>query len=334
MRYESRAFSRPERSSNKRMGLVAIAALSMTFLVFPIEGRSQVYNYQARLKRPPLEIVKVDSGIYVAKGEWGSNVGFYIANNEILVIDSKTTKDATKKVIEEIGKISKNPITRVIYTHSDPDSFNGRDAYPDKAEIICTPRVLYDCQKNTTVYLEMNAPLELYAAWPPSEFIPAMKFEGLLNIRIGRGEVTLLHYGPAHTAGDAIVWFPADSVAFIGDLVFVGHEPLIQDQKGGYSFGLVRVLGILLNMKPEIKTFIPSHADPVGREMVEQTLRSIKEVQSKVTAMFDSGKTLEDVKKAFGVRESLQEPGTWVWPSLAVMVYRELKDSSLGKRHE
>jgi glyoxylase-like metal-dependent hydrolase (beta-lactamase superfamily II) len=332
MSHESHAFSRSERNLNRRTGLVVITALSMSFLVFPFEGRSQVYNYQARLKRQPLEVVKVGSSIYVAKGEWGSNVGFYIANNEVLVIDSKTTKDATKKVIEEIGKITKFPITRVIFTHSDPDSFNGRDAYPDKAETICSPRVVDDHEKNTTVYLEMNSPAELYSSWPVSDFIPAMTFEGLLNVRIGRGKVTLLHYGPAHTAGDTIIWFPADSVAFIGDLVFVGHEPLIQDQKGGSSFGWVRVLGILLDMKPEIQTFIPSHADPIGRDIVRQSFKYIKEVHSKVTAMFEAGKSVEDVKKAFGIREPPQESGAWVWPSLAVMVYRELRDSSLGKR--
>jgi len=308
----------------RRIVRILIIALTIAFIGLSSGVRSQVLNYRTKQKPPPLEIVKVANGIYLAKGEWGSNVGFCTWNNEVLVIDSKATKGATEKVLKEIAKISKNPITRVVFTHSDPDSFNGRDAYPDTAEIICSPRVLDDHKKNTTVYLEMNAPAALYASWSRSDFIPAMTFKGELNIRLGQDEVTLLHYGPAHTSGDTIVWFPADRVAFIGDLVFDGREPMIQDQKGGSSYGLVRALSILLDLRPEIRTFIPCHGDPLDRAIVQQNLRMIEEVQSKVTAMFDAGKSLEDVKTAFGVKDPPQEDGAWIWPSLAVTVYQEL----------
>jgi glyoxylase-like metal-dependent hydrolase (beta-lactamase superfamily II) len=318
-----------ERALAGRTARAAIAA-SAIFLFGPaIDASGQVYNYLGRHKKPPLEIVKLGGGLYVAEGEWGSNVGFYVANNEVLVIDSKVTKDATKKVIEEIRKITKSPITRVIFTHSDPDSFNGREAYPDKAEIICSSRVVYDYKKNATVYLEMNAPIEVYSSWPKSDFVPAMTFEGRLNLRIGREEVRLLNFGPAHTGGDMVIWYPAAHVAFVGDLVFVERDPLIQDQKNGNSFGLVRALSILLELTPEIRTFIPSHADPVGREVVKQSLKYIEEIQSRVTVMFEAGKSLEDVKKGFGVMERPQDAGAWVWPTLAVTVYRELSRSDI-----
>ncbi len=65
--------------------------------------------------------------------------------------------------------------------------------------------------------------------------LAAITFDGQLNIHIGEEEVELFHYGPAHTSGDVIVYFPRESVGFIGDLVFVGHEPLIENQKGGNS---------------------------------------------------------------------------------------------------
>ena len=239
--------------------------------------------------------------------------------------------------------MTKARITRVIYTHSDPDVFNGRDAYPDKAEVICSLRTLDDWQKNTTEYLEMNVPASIYRpesvpattflgyeVWPVSSFVPAITFDGQLNIHIGQEEVELFHYGPAHTSGDVIVYFPRESVAFIGDLVFVGHEPLIQNQKGGNSSALVRVLSILLGMKPEIQTFIPSHADPISSKEVRQTLEFIEDVQAKVKVMFEAGRTLAEVKKAFGVQERPKEEGAWVWPSLAVTVYLELSEKKLN----
>jgi cyclase len=312
-----------------RDSLTWAMTICLSFSGFAFEGKSQVYNYLAKLEPPPLEIAKIGGGLYIAKGEWGSNVGFYVGNNEVLVIDSKTTVNATKKVIKEIGRITKNPITRVIYTHSDPDSSGGRNAYPARAGVICSFKVLDDWEKNPGLCLEMNAPLEIYSPWPTSDFVPAMTFDGRLNFRIDQKEVELYSYGSAHTDGDTIILFPAEKIAFIGDLVFVGHEPLIQDIKGGSSWGLVRALSILLSMKPEIHTFIPSHADPVGRKEIQQALKSIEETRDKVQDMVDAGKTLDDVKRAFGVQASPHEAGAWVWPSFAVTVYRELTENKI-----
>jgi hypothetical protein len=139
----------------------------------------------------------------------------------------------------------------------------------------------------------MNATADVYASRPRWYFVQPRTFEGKLNICIGRGEeVTLLYRGSAHTAGDMIVSLPAESVAFIDGFDFAGHEPLIQDKKGGNSFKLVRVRGILLNIKPEDRAFIPSHADPVGRAVVDQIPKSIKGVLSKVTTMFNERERL------------------------------------------
>ena len=63
--------------SDEQTGQVLFAViLSLPFVGLRGDGTSQVYNYKAELKPPPLEIVKIRDGIYIAKGEWGGNVGF------------------------------------------------------------------------------------------------------------------------------------------------------------------------------------------------------------------------------------------------------------------
>ena len=293
--------------------------------------KSQIYNYQEKRKASPLEIVKVRGDIYLAKGGWGANVGFMVGPKGIMVIDSKATEEATKKVIVEIGKISKLPITTIIYTHSDPDSFNGRDAYPSTAQSICSLKILEDWEKNKTVYLEANVPASIYQPWPVSYFTPALTFSGQLNLGLGNEKVELHHYGPAHTSGDTIIVFPGDHLAFIGDLVFPGREPLIQDQKGGHTSGPLRTLTILLSLKPEIRIFIPSHGDSIGRNEITQTIRSIETVTNRVNNLLDEGRSEEQIKKEFGAIGRPIEEGTWAWPSLALTVYRELSERKINK---
>ncbi len=312
-----------------------LCAAAVISLAFPT-GSPQVFNYFDGGPKPELEIVKMGGGLYLAKGEWGANVGFFVGDAGVFVIDSKATAGATRKVVKEIRKITAKPITKAAFTHSDSDCFNGYDVYPDTAEIICSLKCRQELAGGYWTFLEMNAPSDIYSLGPTSRampyFLPAVSFEGQLNLRFGSETIELFQYGSAHTSGDVVIFFPARGAAFIGDLVFVHHDPLIQSEKGGYSFGLVRTLSILLKIKPEIRTFIPSHADPIGREELGAILRSIEEIQSKVLAMVDEGKTLDDVKKAFSISGPRIGAGNWVWPSLAVTVFRELTERRVSEK--
>ncbi|MCX6563530.1 MAG: MBL fold metallo-hydrolase [Candidatus Aminicenantes bacterium] len=317
------------------IGFLLLCAAALISIGSP-SGSSQVFNYFEGGRKPDLEIVKMGGGLYLAKGEWGANVGFFVGDDGVFVIDSKTTAGATRKVVKEIRKITSKPITKVAFTHSDSDCFNGYDVYPATAEIICSLRSRQELAKGLWTFLEMNAPSDIYSSGPTSmpmpDFLPAVSFGGQLNLWFGSETIELFQYGSAHTSGDVVIRFPARGVAFIGDLVFVHHDPLIQRHKGGYSFGLVTTLSILLKAQPEIRTFIPSHADPIDRDELGAIVRSIEEIQAKVLAMVDEGKTLDDVKKAFQISEAPKAAGNWVWPRLAETVYQELTERRMPEK--
>lgn len=290
----------------------------------------QIYNYFTDSQPPVLETMKIGGGIYLAKGEWGANVGFFVGNEGVFMIDSKATYSATKKIIREINKVTPKPISKVAFTHSDSDCFNGYEAYPDSADIICSEKSRRELAMGMWTLLEMNVPSSIYPSEATSRalpgFHPAIAFDGRIMLQFGSETIELISCGPAHTSGDIAVYFPARGVAFIGDLAFVHNEPLVQSYKGGYSFGLVTALSMLIGIKPEIKTFIPAHEDPIGREKLIEILRSIEDLQAKVLVMFNEGKSAEEVKLAFHVPTPPTGAGEWIWPSLAMTTFRELSE--------
>jgi len=287
----------------------------------------EVFNYLKAGQPPALEIMSLGMGLYLARGDWGANVGFIVGDDGVLVIDAKATEQATKRVIREIAKITERPIAKVIITHSDSDCVNGYQAYPKNADLIMSQKAWEEMASGLATYLEMNAPSEIYVFKPEFRRKPTLTFDGRLRIWFGQETIEILHYGQAHTSGDAIVIFPDRKVAFVGDLVFGDRDPLIQDRKGGYSFGLVRVLSILLNEMPAIQEFVPSHSAPLRRDRIQSYLRSIEAVQSRVIDFVGQGKSLEDVIRAFGVQDAPQRLGNWVWPSFPVIIYRELSQN-------
>ena len=70
------------------------------------------------------------------KGGSGANTGFFIGRNEVIVIDSKMTDESAKQMIDEIRKLTPNPIRKILLTHSDRDHVNGLPAFPAGTAIV------------------------------------------------------------------------------------------------------------------------------------------------------------------------------------------------------
>jgi glyoxylase-like metal-dependent hydrolase (beta-lactamase superfamily II) len=309
----------------KKVLHVILAAILAQQLIPDAIGRDcQIFNYREKKDPPHFQFVALADNLYLAKGEWGANVGVFTGEDGVLVIDAKATVKGTRKVVDAISKISTKPITRIVFTHSDSDCVNGYGAYPAKADIIIGLKALGDMVTGLETYLEMDAPIGIYDPRPKFKLKPALAFSGEIRLRIGSEPIELILHRRAHTAEDTSVYFPDQGIAFIGDLAFSGRDPLVQDRKGGTTFGLVTALTTLLGREPQIRLFVPSHAEPMSRDEIQTLVEFIKETYTKVTALVDAGRSEDEVKVAFGIREPPKKEGQWIWPPLAMKIFLEL----------
>jgi hypothetical protein len=146
-----------------------------------------------------------------------------------------------------------------------------------------------------------------------------------LDIYSGTSLVRFLHFGPAHTEGDAVVYIPSEKVAFLGDLIFIGRDPLIHKHKNGSSFGLVKVLQSVLELDAEI--FLHGHGAPADREEVRAFIMALEEKQNTIKSLIREGKSLDQVKAAFKVEDSPARPGRTSRPSLVEIIFTEIKEN-------
>ena len=84
----------------------------------------------------PVSVQNVKGKIYQLKGGTGANTGFFIGEKKVLTIDAKMTEDAAKQMIAEIKKLTLNPISYIVLTHSDGDHVNGLVGFPQGTNII------------------------------------------------------------------------------------------------------------------------------------------------------------------------------------------------------
>jgi len=266
----------------------------------------------ARQEAAPIKVSPLAKNIYLVEGGSGANCGFFVGAKDVVLIDAKMSPESAKAMLAEIGKVTPLPVTRVILTHSDGDHVNGLPGLPDGLMIIAQENVKADMIKASADLPEL------------AHRLPSVLFKDSFDLRSDGRKILLRHYGPAHTSGDTVVYFEPEKLAFVGDLVFIGRDPLIHLAKGGSSAGLVLTLKALLDHKPRIESFVSGHAAPASRQDVDKLIQSIQTKRDRIKAMVAEGASLEKVKQAFGAGTD-QPPGRR-FPSLAEIIYRELTE--------
>lgn len=295
------------------MSKSAAAFLSIMILLLTLPAPS--------VAQQPMTVQKIKGDIYLVKGGSGANTGFYIGDKEVVIIDSKMTADASRQVIAEIKKLTDKPITRIVLTHSDGDHVNGLNGFPPGLKIYGHP----------LMKSEMEAAAKSPNAQHLLEYLPdqacapcAASKESVMAFKVGSEDVALYYFGPAHTSGDLVVYFPAQKVAFIGDLAFLGRDPLIHRQKGGTSLGYVNALKSMAALRAD--TYLAGHNDPLSSQDLQGLAESIAGKQEKVKTMVAEGKSLDQIKQAFGITAPPAQPGRSSFPSLVEIIYLELTE--------
>jgi len=268
---------------------------------------------------PPVTIQPITLGVMLVKGGSGANAGLIVGKREIIAIDAKMSAESVQDMLAQIKKNVPYPVTRIILTHSDGDHINGLPGFPKGLAIISQEQVKADM---------IQASADLPAL---KDYLPTEVFKDELKFKSGNMTFLLRHYGPAHTNGDTVVYIDSDRIAYVGDLVFVGRDPIIHRAKNGSSFGLVKTLKALLDHRPHVDSFLPGHGDMVTRTEIAALIRSIEVKQARVRTFIAEGKSLDDIKKILQVPVRPSASGGPQFPSLVEVIYQELTEKKAAK---
>ena len=268
---------------------------------------------------PPLKVANIKDKIYWTQGGAGGNTGIIVGTTGVIVVDTKTTVDSSKEVQAEIAKITPKMVDTAIVTHSDGDHVNGLAGFPAGLTIISQD----NCKK------EMEASAGTRGA-APQDRLPTKTIDKDETMTIDGVKVRLLHWGPGHTSGDLIVFFPAQKVVFGGDLLVTNRpDTLIHAEKHGSAAGWIENVKGMIALDAD--TYVTGHGDLMTKDDVKKKLALIQGKWDMVKAMVAQGKSLDDVKTAMG--ESTAPPvanaqGNLPPATLTVIMYNEITNKA------
>jgi len=259
-----------------------------------------------------ISVKQLADNVYVAEGG-GGNTGIIIGANGVIIVDAKVSPEAGKAVLAEVAKLTPKSVTHVILTHSDGDHVNGLAAFPAGLTIIA-----HENNKK-----EQEAALAAGARnAPPADRLPTqLVTRNKENLTLDGVKLELLHWAPAHTSGDLVVYLPAQKIVFTGDIIATNRPaPLIHLEKNGSSAGWITTGKGIAAL--DATQFVPGHGDVQTKQEIQERVASAEKARATIASMVKEGKSLDQIKTAMG--DTPPSPGGPNFASFTEVVYKEL----------
>ena len=221
----------------------------------------------------------------------GCNQGWVIFKDFVLVIDANFP-DQAEELIKEVRKTTDKPIRYVFDTHYHGDHADGNQKFTALGATAVAnenSRELFDTKGIAGFEQSRKSKPAVYANLAYEK--PALYFPQKLVLDDGTQRVELLHFGHAHTAGDAFAWLPAHGILFSGDACVNGAFNYTGD---GDTAGWIGVL--TLAQKLPVKQVAPGHGELADGSLLATQKRYFVELREAVQRAIDAGKSLDAIK--------------------------------------
>ncbi len=260
-------------------------------------------------------------------GEGGSNSGFIVGKTSVIVFDAKMTLAQGKELLKDIAEVTPKPVKTVIISHSDLDHVTGLAAFPKDISIIA--------HENMKKELEADPTDGGHGLVTPDEFPNRLVTKNREDLDIDGVKLELLHWAPAHTSGDLVLYLPAGKIVFAGDMLCLDFPgPLIHMDKHGTYEGWMETFRGMTALDSD--RFVPGHGDLLNKASVETILNNADAEIKEIKKLVAQGKSLDQVEMAVddppsGAALAKFPKYRTDFPTFSQVVYRELTHAAPAK---
>jgi cyclase len=218
------------------------------------------YAQQSAAPSLPFTLKPLGNNVYAAiavpKSNAGSNSGFIIGDDGVLVVDTFVTADASKQLLAEIQKLTKLPVKFVVNTHYHLDHVAGNGVFAEAGANVIGHRNLRGWINTENLKFFGPTPKPEQKTMVEHLVGPNIIYDSTIELFLGSKRVVVRYY-PGHTGGDSVVFVPDANVVFCGDLFWRKTLPNMID---GTTDKWAETDAKLAAEAPSAK-FVPGHGD-------------------------------------------------------------------------
>lgn len=196
---------------------------------------------------------------------------FVVTPEGVLVADGQGSVEETRRMVEEIGRITPQPITHVVISSDHGDHTAGNSAFPGSATFVAHP--------TSAATLRASAAQAGRRPDAPPVVLPTEMVDSSRTLNLGGKEIQILFLGRAHTGGDLMVYLPEDEILFMSEAYLNRVFPAM---RSAYPSEWVAMIDKALAMDAEV--YVPGHGFVDAPAVLEEELVQYQEALRKVIA--------------------------------------------------
>ncbi len=266
-----------------------------------------------------IQIVNAGDGIYMLSGA-GGNIGVCVGEDGVFLIDDQFAP-LNAKIMAAVASLSDKPVKFLVNTHWHADHTGGNELLGEAGAIIVA-------HENVRKRLSTRQFVDLFdrTVEPLAKAgLPVVTFADAVTFHFNDKEIAVFHVDPAHTDGDAVIYFENSNVMHTGDLLFSGRYPIIDVQNGGSVDGMIRAADRLMGMIDDNTVLIPGHGALADKKKLVEFRAMLSTIRNRVKDKVDRGFSLEKIIESKPTADFDEEWGGSFSPDrMVAIIYNDL----------
>lgn len=276
-------------------------------------------NVIAQEKEIIIKTNKLSENIYMLEG-MGGNIGLFVGETEVLMIDSQFQK-VSEKILSAIKAITDKPVKLLVNTHWHGDHTGGNTNLKKQGAHIIS-------HENVRKRL-IKEQLEKESKSTTDNKLPIITFSEDMMLHLNGEDILLSHVHNAHTDGDAHVYFTSSNIIHMGDTYFQGKFPFIDLKSGGSIDGYIASIHKVLLLVNDETIIIPGHRSLSNKKELKTYVGMLETIKDRVLAEIEKGASLEEISENSSITSEYdKEYGGWFISAqkFRETVYKSLKN--------
>lgn len=265
------------------------ATLVAVLLALPLTARAQ-----QNLDTVQVTAQKLSDRLYVLFGS-GGNIGLSVGDDGAFIVDDQFAP-LSEKIKAAVARVSTKPIRFVVNTHWHGDHTGGNEKMGQAGAVIVAHE---NVRKRMSVdqLLRRGGNASTTKASPYAA-LPVITFAEDITLHLNGDSVHVMHVPPAHTDGDALIYYEKANAIHMGDTFFAGRYPFIDTATGGTIDGIIGAADKALAVTNATTQVIPGHGPVSTRKDLQQYRDVLTTIRGRILALVLAGKSLEQVTAA------------------------------------